>query len=456
MLTVFDGRALNAHRRILSTWEQTAASVATMPDSLLSQGLSLVSDPKATRYLVPLLILAEAALCGLIILKVPYTEIDWSTYMVHVQKFLGGERIYPKITGPTGPAVYPAIYLYIYTALYGVTDEGRDIVRGQIIFAGLYLATLAVVMQCYRRVNAPPWLLVPLVLSKRLHSIFLLRLFNDCWATFFLWTSIYLLQRKQWEAGAFVWGVGLGVKMVLLLAAPALAFVLVQGTGFFVALFGGAAVVMLQAITAIPFLDPKDGDAAAYFQQAFDFGRQFLYKWTVNWRFVAEETFLSKSFAVGLLVLHVSILVVFVQTRWQSPSGSPGFLGFLRKYIVQEKGGVDEDIANKVTPTFIMDAMLGSMVVGLLCARSLHYQFYAYLGWATPYLLWRSGGGPAWVLLNWAAQEYAWLVFPSTDLSSMLVVFELAIQVLSGLIAPPVDHIRPPTHFDRISRPKNR
>jgi alpha-1,3-mannosyltransferase len=104
----------------------------------------------------------------------------------------------------------------------------------------------------------------------------------------------------------------------------------------------------------------------------------------------------------------------------------------------------------------VMDTMLGSMAIGLLCARSLHYQFYAYLGWATPYLLWRSGGGPAWVLINWAAQEYAWLVFPSSDLSSMIVVFELAIQVLSGLIAPPVDHIRPPSHLQRKSGPSTK
>ena len=167
---------------------------------------------------------------------------------------------------------------------------------------------------------------------------------------------------------------------------------------------------------------------------------------------MAEETFLSKGFAVGLLVLHISVLLVFIQTRWQTPSGSPGLQTFLRRFVIQEKGAVNEDVAAKVTPTFVMDAMLGSMAVGLLCARSLHYQFYAYLGWATPYLLWRSGGGPAWVLLNWAAQEYSWLVFPSTEFSSMLVVFELAIQVLSGLIAPPVDHMRPPTHVQRQVR----
>jgi hypothetical protein len=36
----------------------------------------------------------------------PDTEIDWQTYMQHVQSFLAGERDYSKLTGDTGPLVY--------------------------------------------------------------------------------------------------------------------------------------------------------------------------------------------------------------------------------------------------------------------------------------------------------------------------------------------------------------
>jgi alpha-1,3-mannosyltransferase len=314
----------------------------------------------------------------------------------------------------------------------------------QIIFAILYLCTLALVIQCYRKVNAPPWLLVPLVLSKRLHSIFLLRLFNDCWATFFLWACIYLLQRREYEAGALVWTLGLGTKMTVLLVAPALAFILTQGAGFFVAFFGGAAALMLQVITAIPFLDPKFGDAKAYFFQAFDFGRQFVYKWTVNWRFISEETFLSRGFMLGLLILHVSLLAIFVHSHWMGPSRSLSVRAFLHKFVYTDKGAVNEDVARRVTPTFVMDTMLASLAIGLLCARSLHYQFYAYLGWATPYLLWRAGAGPVWVLVNWAIQEYSWLRFPSTEISSMLAVSQLAIQILGLLISSHEDRGRVP------------
>ena len=74
--------------------------------------------------------------------------------MEQVAQFLAGERDYPKIRGGTGPLVYPAAHVYIYTGLYHLTDQGRDIFLAQILFAILYLATLAVVIACYRQAKA--------------------------------------------------------------------------------------------------------------------------------------------------------------------------------------------------------------------------------------------------------------------------------------------------------------
>lgn len=159
------------------------------------------------------------------------TEIDWTTYMQQVRLFLDGERDYTLIKGDTGPLVYPAIHLYIYCALYYLTDQGTNIALAQGIFLILYLVTLAVVLACYRRIRAPPWLLPLLVLSKRLHSVFMLRLFNDAWVTLGLWLAIYSFQRRRWIVGALAWSLGLGVKMTLLLAAPAVGVILLQGAG---------------------------------------------------------------------------------------------------------------------------------------------------------------------------------------------------------------------------------
>ena len=45
---------------------------------------------------------------------------------------------------------YPAGHVWIYTALYRLTDSGRDIKTAQIVFAAIYVATLAVVFRLYR------------------------------------------------------------------------------------------------------------------------------------------------------------------------------------------------------------------------------------------------------------------------------------------------------------------
>lgn len=87
------------------------------------------------------------------------TEIDWTAYMEQVQLFLDGERDYTKIEGGTGPLVYPAAHVYIYTGLYYLTNHGKDILLAQQLFAGLYLVNLAVVMSCYwkAKVSSHAW-----------------------------------------------------------------------------------------------------------------------------------------------------------------------------------------------------------------------------------------------------------------------------------------------------------
>lgn len=74
--------------------------------------------------------------------------------MEQVSKILSGERDYTKIRGGTGPLVYPAAHVYIYTGLYHLTDEGTNILLAQQLFAGLYMVTLAVVMGSYWQAKA--------------------------------------------------------------------------------------------------------------------------------------------------------------------------------------------------------------------------------------------------------------------------------------------------------------
>lgn len=151
--------------------------------------------------------------------------------MQQVELFLKGVREYDQLTGDTGPLVYPAVHVYIYSILYYLTDSGTSIQKAQIIFMGLYMLTLSIVFSCYRKVNAPPYLLIPLVLSKRIHSIFMLRLFNDAWAVLGFWLAVWFLQRKKWALASLAWSAGVGTKMTVLVAAPAVGAAIIQGAG---------------------------------------------------------------------------------------------------------------------------------------------------------------------------------------------------------------------------------
>lgn len=58
------------------------------------------------------------------------TEIDWIAYMQEVKGFIDGERNYMNIYGDTGPLVYPAGFVYVFTMLYWFTNKGTDILTG--------------------------------------------------------------------------------------------------------------------------------------------------------------------------------------------------------------------------------------------------------------------------------------------------------------------------------------
>lgn len=215
--------------------------------------------------------------------------------------------------------------------------------------------------------------------------------------------------------------------MSLLLAGPAVGVILLQALPLRRALNAAFLMAQVQVTIAWPFIPVNP---VGYLSRAFEFSRQFLYKWTVNWRFLDEKTFLSREFAMTLAAANLGFLVLFVATRWLKPShrSIPGFISALWRpppLLMQQQTSL------RITPSFTMTAILTSMTVGLLCARTLHYQFYSYIAWSTPFLLWKSKMHPFGIYAIWAAQEWAWNVYPSTNASSAVVVGCLFIQVFA-------------------------
>ena len=258
----------------------------------------------------------------------------------------------------------------------------------------------------------------------------MLRCFNDCFATLFLWLALYCLQRRQWTVASLIYSIGLGTKMTLLLGLPALAVIFLQGRGFVGGLRAASIMAQVQLLLALPFLGKH---AWAYATRAFDFSRAFEYKWTVNWRMLGEHVFQSKGLALGLLGVHAVLLTAFLTQRWLTPSQRS--LSSLVKPVLRGRAPMtpNEELlaSSRVTPEYVTTTLLTAIVCGLLCARSLHYQFYAYLAWTTPYLLWRGTHQPVLVYVLCAAQEWAWNVYPSTTASSSVVVGIMAMTVAS-------------------------
>ncbi|KAG0003215.1 Lethal(2)neighbour of tid protein, partial [Modicella reniformis] len=182
--------------------------------------------------LAGLLFLAEIFLNIIIIKKIPYTEIDWIAYMQEVSGYLKGETDYMNLRGDTGPLVYPAGFVYIYSALYYLVDMGKNISRGQWIFMGLYLLTLGIVFTIYSKdQTTPPYVLVLVCMSRRLHSIYVLRLFNDPVAMVFLYAAILAFLYKRWTLSSILFSLALSVKMSILLFFPAFGFLIWQTQG---------------------------------------------------------------------------------------------------------------------------------------------------------------------------------------------------------------------------------
>lgn len=139
-----------------------------------------------------------------------------------------GQRDYTLIKGQTGPLVYPAGFLYAYSLLFHITAGGR-IILAQSIFAVIYLANQAVVMWLYVESHAvPPWALILLCLSKRVHSIFLLRMFNDGLTMLLANLALLLLIKQKWRWSLVTFSGALSVKMNVLLLAPPVGVILLQ------------------------------------------------------------------------------------------------------------------------------------------------------------------------------------------------------------------------------------
>jgi alpha-1,3-mannosyltransferase len=217
----------------------------------------------------------------------------------------------------------------------------------------------------------------------------------------------------------------LSVKMSILLYLPGVLVILFQRQGLLSTLQHMLILVLSQAFLAFPFLREN---AAAYLQSSFDLSRVFLFKWTVNWRFVDENVFLSPSWAKSLLIGHVSALVFFGLFVWCRSEGNAWNVlnrGLRRPTL---PAGL-----TRLTPDYVATVLFTSNLIGILFARSLHYQFYSWYAQQLPFLAWRTRFPTVMKIALLLSIEYAWNVFPST-IKSSAVLLAGHVLLLGGIL----------------------
>ncbi|XP_034227677.1 dol-P-Man:Man(5)GlcNAc(2)-PP-Dol alpha-1,3-mannosyltransferase isoform X2 [Prunus dulcis] len=370
-----------------------------------ASNIKLFKNPKVAFAFA--LLLCDAVLVALIIAYVPYTKIDWDAYMSQVSGFLDGERDYGNLKGDTGPLVYPAGFLYFYSAVRYVT--GGEVYPAQILFGVLYVINLGIILFIYGKTDVVPWWAMSLLcLSKRMHSIFVLRLFNDCLAMMLLHASLVSLLHQRWHLGLIIFSGAVSVKMNVLLYAPPLLLLMLKAMniGGVISALSGAALV--QILLGIPFIMSHP---FAYISRAFNLGRVFIHFW--------HEGGLFKFLYSRLDPIKLKLALTSSFSLKKSYNSHSSIKVLRKEYIV--------------TTMFVGN------FIGILCARSLHYQFYSWYFHSLPYLLWKTPFPTLLRVMLFIGVEFCWNVYPSSLYSSALLLC-LHLVILVGLWSAPPEY----------------
>ncbi|XP_014481743.1 PREDICTED: lethal(2)neighbour of Tid protein [Dinoponera quadriceps] len=377
--------------------------------------VSLLTEPRRLPSTAITFIILEVLLNVLVIKNVPYTEIDWKAYMQEVEGFLNGTLDYTKLRGDTGPLVYPAGFVYIFVGLYYTTSRGTEIRAAQYFFAALYVITLTLVFRIYARTRkVPPYVLILMCCtSYRIHSIFILRLFNDPVAMVLLFASINAFLDDRWYLGSALYSLAVSVKMNILLFAPALLTAYLCILGMFKTLIHLSLCAFIQLVLGLPFLL---ANPVAYVKGSFDLGRIFEFKWTVNWRFLPEDVFVHPYFHLSLLLLHI-LTLLYCAPNWITYMKSYATLKLVEKDLKPQLRGKERVDTSMMSQLFVYPLFVANFI-GVVFSRSLHYQFYIWYYHTLPYIAWCTHYKTVFKLTVLGLIELCWNTYPSTVFSS--------------------------------------
>ena len=293
-------------------------------------------------------------------------------YLDQTETILAGERDYRKVMGRTGPLVYPAGHVWLFVFFDYLSDHGARRLLMQVVFLVIQVATVGLLARTVGEADARAlkWCLL-WATTQRARNVFVNGLFNDAPQVLLVYAALYLLLvRRQPGAALLTYSLAVSVKMSALLYAPAFLLVYWHQFGLRRTVAYGLAAGAVQVALALPFLATHP---RAYLERSFELGRQFHHFLSHNWKFLPEPLFHDRRLHVGLLVAHVALVLFYYYRR-----------GWLRR----------RDPARPWAAADQLDAFVVTNLVGVVCARSLHYSFYLWYFHTLPWIYYRLGLGP--------------------------------------------------------------
>lgn len=200
----------------------------------------------------------------------------------------------------------------------------------------------------------------------------------------------------------------------VLLYAPAFGITFYKHCGFRLTVALVAWCGIIQLALGAPFLLHAPIN---YISKSFEFSRVFFYKWTVNLKFLSEDVFLSQHLS-HLLLLCTVLAWSFVAYR-------------ILKVPVKA-----------FTTRHCVNLCFTCNFIGVVFARTLHYQFYSWYFFSIPalcvfadftHIRVLSVPLPLLEVLVVASIEFAFNVYPATS-SSSLILQMAHIILLLGLL----------------------
>ncbi|KAK8981025.1 hypothetical protein V6N11_059714 [Hibiscus sabdariffa] len=147
----------------------------------------------------------------------------------------------------------------------------------------------------------PWWALSLLCLSKRVHSIFVLRLFNDCFAMTFLHAAMASILFGWWHFGLIIFSAAVSIKMNVLLFAPSLFILMLKAMNISGVISALAGAALVQTIS-----DPSSGLNSGLSVQRAYFLRSgaVLECVSIKFGFISSTPLSPLTCPVGLMVFY--------------------------------------------------------------------------------------------------------------------------------------------------------